>query len=317
MPRLIGINKTIQRSDITPGVIPKIADAIVGTRAQVTSGLATHDNIQEAHDSLVNGQKLLILENSFSLTTPTPLVITEKMLGFSGSSSMDNKLGERRGDIFQTPSFPVKLTQIQLNVGLVNRDIAGTPNVIVDLWNTSGGLPTGGRFIASSTGVPFTSLPRLEFGTFVPFIFTPFGLEASTTYAFSTKLGFINTGTDSMFFYTTRPIQTQGYLFDKMSGAGFQTDTSREWSAYKIFGTAGGFTVRKRLSIEGLGFGTKLDGIVTFEPGSENSIVSGLRFNSKLTLNTNQVHISDCWQAMGQEVDNRGIDNNIRIIQET
>ncbi|MEZ4871262.1 MAG: hypothetical protein R2827_03245 [Bdellovibrionales bacterium] len=319
MPRIVGINKQIQGSDIAAGAIPKDADAIVGSTAQVNAGLATHDDIQAAHDELVDGQKLLILENVLNLTTPTPLVIAEKLRGFSGSSIMFNNQGERRGDIFSTPDFPVNLTEIQLNVGLAGSGITGTPNVVVDLWNTSGGIPTGGvgGFIASSAGVPYASLPSpINFNAFTPFSFSPFALAPSTVYAFSTKQDVFNTGGVSMAFYTVRPVLTQGYLFDDVEGAGFQIAPNDEWTSYKILGTANGLTLSKRLRIEGLGFGSQLAGIVTFEPGSENSIISGLRFNSKLTLNTDQIHISDCWQASGQEIDDNGQDNSIRIIQE-
>lgn len=151
-------------------------DAVVGSPSQVAAGLATHSDPQAAHDALSDGQSMLILGSVFNLTQATPLVIAEKLRGFTGSSVMFNNQGERRGDIFVAPAFPVTLTDVQLNVGQIGSGITGTPKVVIDIWNTSGGIPTGGigGFIASSTGVLYSALPvPANFSIFTNFNFHP------------------------------------------------------------------------------------------------------------------------------------------------
>jgi len=316
MPRLIGVNKQIQSTDIAPGAIPKDADAIVGSAGQVSSGLATHDDIQAAHDSLLDGQKLLILENIIPLSSPTPLSIFEKLRSNNGSSVMPGNVNERRGDIFTTPSFLVTLTSFDLDIGILST-ISTDPSVIVEVWNTSGGLPTGVP-IAESVAIPFSSIGPQSFGTtFHNFqLVSPVALLPNTIYAFSVKQTAVDSGGAVVHFGLVRPVLTQGYLDSDNAGSSWITNGNDEYTAFKAFGAADGFTVSKRLIIEGSGYGSQLDGVVTFGPGSDRSIVNGIRFNSTITLNANEIHIGRCWQAPPAIVDDNGTDNSIRLIQE-
>lgn len=295
-------------------------DAVVGSPAQVSAGLATHSDLQVAHDSLSNGQSMLILANTFTPAQVISFNIVQKLRPQTGSSVLFNNQGERRGDIFTTPTFPTAMTHLQLNVGRNSGTITGTPGIVVDLWNTSGGLPIGGigGFIASTNAVLFSALPNpLNYSTFTNFnLPSPFVLTPSTTYAFSTKQNVFDTGGAQMTFFTARPIQTQGYLFDDVEGAGFFATTFDEWAAFRIVGTATGVNISKRLRIEGSGYASQIEGILNFQAGSERSIVRGLRFNRKLTFNANQIQLADCWMAPSQVIEDNGIDNNIRIVTE-
>ena len=319
MPRITGVNKFIQESDINPIIIAEKADAVVGSTRQVMDGIATHDDIQVAHDSLRDGQTLLLLENDHALNTQSPLTIVEKDIGVGFFRNFINSINTRIGDIFQTPPFPTTLEEIHLPIGVNTRPSSANPsNVIVDLWDTAQGLPTGGAngFIASSEALPVYQVPISRFDDFTQFTFPSVNLQPSTNYAFTVKIDFQNPTSFVIKYHVKAPVLIQGYLFDSTSGDNFQTDPQVSWTSYKILGTSPGLAVSKRLRIEGLGFGSKIDGIVTFEQGSESSIIRDLRFNSKLTLNANQIHISNCWQSSNAQIDNRGIDNNLRLIQE-
>ena len=77
-------------------------------------------------------------------------------------------------------------------------------------------------------------------------------------------------------------------------------------------------TVDKRLTIEGQGHATYLDGTLTFASGSDYSLLRGLKIGGNLTLNAGAdgIFITETWLGSSATLTNSGAGNSLNIIQE-
>ncbi len=301
MPLIIGINKQIGIGDVT---------------AKPT------DNLQAIFDSLVDGQVLALENGIYTPSTNAVKTLQESRRGFGGQTNTGSfsDANTRRGQLFTTQNQAVSLVSVDLGA-VTFGSIVTNPNVIMEIFNTASNLPTG-AVLGTSQGIPLNTFPN-TFPTDINlrkrFTFpTPVPLLANTTYAFSIKLSAADSGGAFISYQLAaigKIVIGFGEVISSNGGSTWATGGNEDITNWNVNVRAPGYTLSKRIQMIGRGNDTVLNGDFELATGSGRSDISKLKINGALTVRTNECIVRG-WHSNAGTVDDRGLDNDIRVVGE-
>lgn len=139
MPVIKPLNHKSQVKQYTQADIPfppsianrvlALNNVIVGTTGQVNSGIATHTSIQAAHDFVSSGDKITVLEGSFSGDVNISKTVT--IIGEGHGSVISGNLFLNSGAIF----CAVELLKVTGNISLA---VGANGNFVTRCWLATG-----------------------------------------------------------------------------------------------------------------------------------------------------------------------------------